>query len=172
MSETLSVSGEVTSIIYSNDANGYKVLEIENDEDFFVAVGYFHGVSEGETLKLTGKWITHATYGEQFKADMFEKAVPVSRSSIMRYLASGIIKGVRESTAKKLVEQFGEDTLKVIENEPERLSVIKGISISKAMKIHESYVLQLGSSTLVMFLQNCGISVKIAAKIYPLGEWK
>ena len=166
VSETLSVSGEVTSIIYSNDANGYKVLEIENAEDFFVAVGYFHGVSEGETLNLTGKWITHATYGEQFKADMFEKAVPVTRSSIMRYLASGIIKGVRESTAKKLVEQFGEDTLKVIEKEPERLSVIKGISISKAMKIHESYVLQLGSSTLVMFLQNCGISVKIAAKIY------
>lgn len=161
-----SVQGEVTGIIYSNDANGYKVLEIENDEDFFVAVGYFHGVIEGETLKLTGKWINHATYGEQFKAELFEKTVPATRASIMRYLSSGIIKGVRESTARKLVEHFGEDTLKVMEKEPERLAVIKGISISKALKMHESYVTQLGSSTLVMFLQDCGISVKTAAKIY------
>jgi len=163
---TETVSGEVTEIIFSNDENGYKVLEIENDKDFFVAVGYFHGVSEGETLKLTGKWINHPTYGEQFKAEIYEKAMPATRASVMRYLASGIIKGVRESTARKLVEQFGEDTLKVMENEPERLAVVKGISISKAMQIHESYVVQLGSSALVMFLQDCGVSVKIAARIY------
>ena len=166
MSGIESVSGEVTGIIYSNDSNGYKVLEIENDEDFFVAVGYFHGVSEGETLKLTGKWITHATYGEQFKADLFEKTVPATRASIMRYLSSGIVKGVGESTARKLVEHFGEDTLRIMEKEPERLAVIKGISMSKALKIHSNYVTQLGSSTLVMFLQDCGISVKTAAKIY------
>ena len=166
MSGMETVSGDVVGIIYSNDDNGYKVIEIENDEDSFISVGYFHGVAEGETVKLTGKWISHPTYGEQFKAEVFEKILPATRSSIQRYLASGIIKGVRESTAKKLVEQFGEDTLNIMESQPERLSVIKGISISKAMKIHESYMAQLGSSTLVMFLQDCGISVKTAARIY------
>lgn len=160
------VSGDVVGIIYSNDDNGYKVMEIENDEESFIAVGYFHGVAEGETVKLTGKWTSHPTYGDQFKAEVFEKILPATRSSIQRYLASGIIKGIGESTAKKIVERFGEDALKVLENEPERLSVIKGISISKAVKMHESYLTQLGSSTLVMFLQDCGISVKTAAKIY------
>ncbi len=166
MSDMESVTGDVVGIIYSNDDNGYKVMEIENDQDSFVAVGYFHGVAEGETVKLSGKWTSHPTYGDQFKAEIFEKILPATRSSIMRYLSSGIVKGIRESTARKLVERFGEDTLRVLEKEPESLSLIKGISISKAMKMHESYLTQLGSSTLVMFLQDCGISVKTAAKIY------
>lgn len=166
MTELDRVSGEVSSVIYSNDENGYKVLEIENDSEVFVAVGYFHGVSEGESLRLSGRWTNHAVYGEQFKAEMFEKVAPATRDSILRYLSSGIVKGVRESTAKKLVERFGEDTLTVIEKDPQRLSIIKGISISKAMKMHESYVNQLGSSALVMFLQDCGISAKTAARIY------
>jgi len=163
---TEKVSGDVVGIIYSNDDNGYKVIEVENDEESFIAVGYFHGLTEGETVNLTGKWTSHPTYGEQFKAEMFEKIMPATRSSIQRYLASGIIKGIGESTAKKIVEQFGEDALKVLETEPERLAAIKGISISKAVKMHESYMNQLGSSTLVMFLQDCNISVKTAAKIY------
>ena len=166
MTELESVSGSVESVIYSNDDNGYKVLEMENDEQSFIAVGYFHGVSEGESLKLTGRWTTHATYGEQFKAEVFEKNAPAGRDAILKYLGSGIIKGVRESTAKKIVERFGEDALNVLENEPERLSLIKGISASKAVKMHESYVNQLGSSALVMFLQGCGVSVRTAAKIY------
>ncbi|MBO5007670.1 MAG: ATP-dependent RecD-like DNA helicase [Clostridia bacterium] len=166
MSDMENVTGDVVGIIYSNDDNGYKVMEIENDNDSFIAVGYFHGVAEGETVKLSGKWTSHPTYGEQFKSEVFEKILPATRSSIMRYLSSGIVKGIRESTAKKLVEKFGEDTLRVLEKEPESLSLIKGISISRAMKMHESYITQLGSSTLVMFLQDCGISVKTAAKIY------
>lgn len=166
VTELESVSGSVESVIYSNDDNGYKVLEMENDEQSFIAVGYFHGVSEGESLKLTGRWTTHATYGEQFKAEVFEKNAPAGRDAILKYLGSGIIKGVRESTAKKIVERFGEDALNVLENEPERLSLIKGISASKAVKMHESYVNQLGSSALVMFLQGCGVSVRTAAKIY------
>jgi len=166
MSGMETVSGDVVGIIYSNDDNGYKVMEIENEDDSFIAVGYFHAVAEGESVKLTGKWTSHPTYGEQFKAEVFEKVLPATRSSIQRYLASGIIKGIRESTAKKIVEAFGEDSLTVLEKEPERLSKIKGISISKAVKMHESYMTQLGSSTLVMFLQDCGISVKTAAKIY------
>ena len=166
MSANETISGEVVGIIYSNDDNGYKVMEIENDEESFITVGYFHGVNEGEAVKLTGKWTNHPNYGEQFKTEVFEKVLPATKSSICRYLASGIIKGIRESTAKKIVEAFGEDSLTILEKEPERLSKIKGISITRAMKMHESYMGQLGSSTLVMFLQDCGISVKTAAKIY------
>ncbi len=166
MSGNETVSGEVVGIIYSNADNGYKVMEIENDDEAFITVGYFHGVNEGEAVKLTGKWITHPTYGEQFKTEIFEKVLPATKSSICRYLASGIIKGIGESTAKKIVEAFGEDSLTILEKEPERLAVIKGISVTKAVKMHESYMTQLGSSTLVIFLQDCGISVKTAAKIY------
>jgi exodeoxyribonuclease V alpha subunit len=166
MSAIETISGDVLSIIYSNDDNGYKVIEVETEKDTFTAVGYFHGLCEGESVKLTGRWTSHPTYGEQFKADVFEKIMPATKSSIQRYLASGIIKGVRESTAKKLVEHFGEEVLTIMEKQPERLSVIKGISISKAMKMHESYMAQIGSSTLVMFLQDLNISVKTAAKIY------
>ena len=166
MPELETLTGEVANIIYSNDENGYKVLEIETEDELFVAVGYFHSVSEGETVKITGSWTTHPTYGEQFKAEVFEKVVPATRASIMRYLASGIVKGVRESTARKLVEKFGDETLKIIESEPERLASVKGISISKAMAMHDSYMQQIGSSALVMFLQSCGISVRTSARIY------
>ncbi len=166
VSELESINGEVVSIIYSNDDNGYKVMEVENDDGAFVTVGYFHGVAEGEAVILSGKWISHPTYGDQFKAEIFEKVLPATRTAIMRYLSSGIIKGIRKATAAKLVEKFGEDTLKVLETEPHRIAQIKGISMSKAVKMQESYLAQLGSSTLVMFLQNFGISVRTAAKIY------
>lgn len=166
MSETEKVHGEVVSIIYSNDENGYKVIELENDGENFIAVGYFHAVAEGESLRLTGKWTSHPTYGDQFKADMFEKILPATRDSIVRYLSSGIIKGIRKATATKLVEKFGEDTLSVLETEPHRIAEIKGISISKAVKMQESYLAQLGSTSLVMFLQDCGVSVRAAASVY------
>ncbi len=166
LSEFEIASGEVLTIIYSNDENGYKVMELENDRGSFTAVGYFHAVAEGESLKLKGKWTSHPTYGEQFKAELFEKVLPATRESIMRYLSSGIIKGIRKVTAAKLVEKFGEDTLAVLESEPHRIAEIKGISLSKAVKMQESYLAQLGSTSLVMFLQDCGISVRAAATIY------
>ena len=95
------INGEVVHIIYSNDDNSYKVMEMENENESFIAVGYFHSVAEGESLCLTGKWTSHPTYGDQFKADMFEKILPATRESIERYLASGIIKGIRKATATK-----------------------------------------------------------------------
>lgn len=166
MKELEYIQGEVAHIIYFSDETGYKVLEMENESEDFVAVGYFHGVAEGETLKLSGRWTSHPTYGDQFKADMFEKILPATRESIERYLSSGIIKGIRKATATKLVEKFGEDTLTVLEHEPHRIAQVKGISISKAVKMQESYLAQLGSTSLVMFLQDCGISVRTAAVIY------
>ena len=160
------IEGEVVNIIYENEDNGYKVVEIENETDFFVAVGYLHGVSAGEFVVLTGSWINHSVYGEQFKAEIFEKKLPGTRESIYRYLASGIIKGVRESTAKKIIEKFGDKALDVIANQPLKLAEIKGISKDKALSIQQSYNEQIGASSLVMFLQKYNISVNFAAKIY------
>ncbi len=166
MAQLEKITGDVINVIYSNDDNGYKVLDIETEKENFVAVGYFHGVAQGETLTLSGRWTSHPTYGDQFKTEVFQKVLPATRSSILKYLSSGIIKGVRESTATKIVERFGEDSLRVLEKEPERLSLIKGISITKAVKMQESYLEQMGSSALVMFLQKFSIPVKTAARIY------
>ena len=167
-SELEKIEGEVVNIIYENEDNGYKVVEIENKTDFFVAVGYLHGVSVGEFVILTGSWINHNVYGEQFKAEIFEKKLPNTRESIYKYLSSGIIKGVRSSTASKIIEYFGEDSLDVIANNPLRLAQIKGISKDKALSIQKSYNEQVGASSLVMFLQRYNISINFAAKIYKI----
>ena len=104
--------GEIVNIIYRNDDNGYTVAEFESEKDSFVAVGYLHGVAEGESVVLTGTWTKHNVYGEQLKVTMFEKKQPTTVEAIYRYLSSGIIKGVRESTAKKIVEKFGEESFR------------------------------------------------------------
>lgn len=158
--------GEIVNIIYRNEDNGYTVAEFESDKDCFVAVGYLHAVAEGERVVLTGTWTNHNVYGEQLKVTMFEKKQPTTVDAIYRYLSSGIIKGVRESTAKKIVEMFGEQSLKVIAETPAKLAKIRGISLDKAIKIQMSYNEQVGASTLVMFLQNFGISVNIVSKVY------
>ena len=158
--------GEIVNIIYRNDDNGYTVAEFESEKDSFVAVGYLHGVAEGESVVLTGTWTKHNVYGEQLKVTMFEKKQPTTTEAIYRYLSSGIIKGIRESTAKKIVEKFGEESLKVISETPSKLAKIRGISLDKAIKIQMSYNEQVGASTLVMFLQNFGISVNIVSKVY------
>ena len=158
--------GEIVNIIYQNEDNGYKVVEFENNDESFVAVGYLHGVAVGESVILTGSWINHSTYGEQLKVAMFEKKQPTTAEAIYKYLASGIIKGVRESTAKKIVEQFGEESLDIIANHPAKLAKIRGISMDKALSVQACYNEQVGASTLVMFLQNHGVSVNIASKVY------
>lgn len=160
------VTGEIKTVIFENEDNGYKVVEVETEDDLFVAVGYMHGTSEGETVKLTGKWVSHHTYGEQFSVEMYEKQAPASKAAILKYLSSGIIKGVRAATAKKIVDAFGEDSLNVIEKEPLKLTQIRGISAEKAMGMNISYVTQIGASSLMIFLQQYDISIKLCAKIY------
>ena len=160
------ITGEIKAVIFENEDNGYKVVEIENDDDLFVAVGYMHGACEGETVKLTGKWVSHQTYGEQFSVEMYEKQAPASREAILKYLSSGIIKGIRKATAQKIVDAFGEDALNVIEKEPLKLTQIRGISAEKAMGMNFSYITQMGASSLMIFLQQYEVSVKMCAKIY------
>lgn len=158
--------GIVETIIFSNEENGYTVVEIECDDGNFVAVGTMYGIAEGEKVVLTGSWIDHPTYGEQFKAEIYEKQMPTDREEILKYLSSGIIKGVRKATAQKIVEKFGEESLNVIGNNPMSLALINGISEKKAAEIGRSYAKQLGTSELFVFLQQFGISAGICMKIY------
>ena len=161
-----SYTGEIAEIIYQNEDNGYTIAEFETNEITFTAVGYMPSVSTGEQLKISGKWINHQTYGEQFKIEAYEKTAPKGEGAILRYLSSGIIAGVREATAKKIVERFGENSLDIIENHPLKLAEIKGISAQKAVLISQSYIEKMGASTLVMFLQQYSVSINLAAKIY------
>lgn len=163
---TEKICGQVAAVIFSNEDNGYTVAEIEGEDYDFVAVGTMFGITEGERVELTGSWTNHPSYGEQFKVEMYEKQMPTSREEILKYLSSGIIKGVRKATAEKIVECFGEESLDIISSSPMKLAQINGISEAKAEVICESFNKQLGTSDLFMFLQKFGISANVCMKIY------
>ncbi len=165
-SEKEVINGIVESIIFVNEDNGYAVTEIESEQCSFVAVGTMYGITEGENVVLTGTWTDHPTYGEQFRVEMYEKKLPSGRDEILKYLSSGIIKGVRKATAQKIVERFGDDALNVIASQPCKLAAINGISAKKADEITASFNKQIGTSELFMFLQKYGISTNVCMKIY------
>ncbi len=167
MSEIITVTGTIEEIIYSNPDNGYTVCGVDgNEEGLFTATGYMPFVSEGESVALSGNWVTHPDYGEQFKAEYCETVMPSDEESIIKYLGSGIVPGIREATAKKLVEHFGRDVLNIMLTEPERLSEIKGISEEKAKKIGASFSELQSMQSIVMFLQQYGVSSNMAVKVH------
>lgn len=160
------ITGTVEEIIFYNEDNGYCVADIDCQGELITIVGTMHCLTPGETVTVQGDYKNHPVYGEQFSVSSFEKTAPDSVDAIYKYLASGMIKGVREGTAKKIIDAFGEDALKIIESEPEKLSEIKGISIKKAYEINGEYILQFGIRSLVMFLQQYDISPAYAVKAY------
>ncbi len=160
------IEGVVEELIYSNEANGYTVCCIKRGEEVITAVGYMPFINVGETLELSGEWVTHPDYGEQFRVEEYRKIMPRTESAILKYLSSGIVKGVGPVTAARIVERFGEKTLEVIESCPEKLSEIKGIGLEKALKIGQAFQEQRELHQVVMFLQGYGISPIYAAKIY------
>ena len=160
------IKGRVTEIVYYNSVNGYAVCDIETDEDTITAVGYMPYIAGGERVTLTGEWTFHQDYGPQFKVEFFEKDMPSEVNDILKYLASGSIKGVRTATAQKIVDMFGEETLNILEKEPEKLSKIQGISKKRALEIGEDYVRQQGVRNIVMYLQKFGITPQSAVKVY------
>ena len=164
--ENEKINGIVTEIVYYNSVNGYAVCDIDTDDDTVTAVGYMPYIAGGEKVTLTGQWTFHQDYGPQFKVEFFEKDMPSEVNDILKYLASGSIKGVRMATAQKIVDMFGENTLKVIETEPEKLAKIQGISKKKALEIGEEYVKQQGVRNIVMYLQKFGITPASAVKVY------
>ena len=162
----MELAGEIKEIIYQNEVNSYTVAEFETDEEEITIVGYLPFINVGDTLKLTGKIVTHQDYGEQFKVDTFEKTMPKSLSSLERYLSNGTIKGVGPATAKKIVDTFGEETLHVLKFEPEKLSNIKGINKEKAIAISETFLENWELWQIVGYLEKFGIGVQNAKNVY------
>lgn len=167
----MEIAGEITSIIYRNEANGYTVAEIKYNKSPLTIVGYLPFVNKGESLKLVGDFVVHQDYGEQFKVKTFEKVEPKSVESIEKYIGNGLIKGIGPATAKKIVKKFGEDTINILKTSPKKLSTIKGITYAKAEEICENFNENMNLWEIVGFLQNFGIGVESAQTIYKkLGQ--
>ncbi len=167
MDENVTISGKVFEIIYQNDDNGYTVCEIDSATDgLFTATGYMPYLGEGENLSLTGTWVNHPEYGEQLRVSYYETIMPTDEESIIDYLSSGVISGIRSATAKKIVERFGTESLDILLTAPLRLAEIKGISEAKAEKIGKSYLELQSMQSILMFLRQYGISNNTAVKVH------
>ena len=161
-----SIKGYVEHIVYRNEDNGYTVFHLENDDGEMTCVGNFHYIEEGELLKLDGEYTTHKMYGLQFAVESSEVCEPEDLVSIERYLGSGAIKGVGTALAGRIVRKFKEDTFRIIEEEPERLAEIKGISERKAREIAAQAEEKKDMRQAMIYLQKYGISTTLATKIY------
>ena len=161
------VSGYIDHIIYLNKENSYTVLElITSEQDELICVGIMPGIDEGVNVKLNGTYVDHPSYGHQFKVSTFEEVQPEDVVSIERYLGSGAIKGVGEALARRIVKKFKEDTFKIIENEPERLVEVKGISERIAQSIATQVKEKSRMREAFIFLSQYGISNNLSVKIY------
>ena len=162
----MKLEGYVEHIIYRNTENGYSVLNLVSDGEETTVVGTFHYISEGELLELEGEYTEHPLYGQQFHMERFEVKVPQDALAMERYLGSGAIKGVGAALAARIVRRFGAKTFEIMEREPERLAEIKGISELKAREIAEQMEEKRELRQAMVFLQEYGISVNLAVKVY------
>ena len=160
------ITGYVDHIIFRNSENGYTVLVLVVDEEEITAVGIFSDIAEGEYIEATGEYTDHPTYGRQFKVESFEEKPPEDEVAIERYLGSGAIKGIGLALAARIVRRFKSDTFRIIEDEPERLAEVKGISKRKAMEIADQVNEKKELRQTMIFLQQFGINVNLAVKIY------
>ncbi len=149
--ETETLSGTVENVIYKNESNGYTVCDINCAGVPITVVGILPFLNEGETVTVTGTWTYHASFGKQFKADSYEKQLPTSADTILSYLASGAVAGIGPVLARRIVDKYGDDSLEVLENHPDWLADISGITLKKAIKINESYKEQFGMRNVLMF---------------------
>lgn len=167
-SEEVTVEGKVKKISFHNEENGYTVatLRTEQKKGEVVAVGTMVGLQLNESVRVQGRWKRHEKFGLQLMVDRFERVVPVTADAILQFLSSGAIKGLGAKTAEKLVQHFGAATLQVIESEPERLLELEGIGQKKAEGIAKGVREQFGVQSVMLYLSSCGISARIAAKVY------
>jgi len=160
--------GAVERITYYNEENGYSVirLNVEGQPDLVTVVGNLPEVQPGESLRLEGRWTTHAQYGRQFKAEQCKQVLPATVEGIKRYLGSGLIKGIGPVTAGRIVQRFGADTLRVLDEEPRRLREALGVGPKRAVSIARAWEEQKQIREVMLFLQGHGVSTSLAVKIY------
>ncbi len=156
--EEIVIDGIIEDIVYSNPENGYSVIDINHSNQLVTAVGIMPSCCPGEKIKLKGYWTKHATFGTQFKVTAAERSLPKSSGDMLRYLSSGAVKGIGPATAMKIIERFGEETFDVLENSPERLSEIKGISFEKAKEMSKHFKEQFAVREVMISLERFGMS--------------
>ncbi|MBR1660394.1 MAG: ATP-dependent RecD-like DNA helicase [Oscillospiraceae bacterium] len=169
MEETLTqeLSGTVDEIVFANEENGYTVLRLETQDGESVTVtGCIPFAAPGERLTVGGKWVSHASYGQQFQAEYADRSMPRGAEAVYEYLASRVVRGVGPATASVIVSAFGERALDVMEREPEKLAGLKGISLKKAREISEALKKQLGLRHLMEFLSAHGLKPQFAMRLY------
>ena len=160
------VTGTVESVVYRNEQNGYTILEVSTDKkELVTVVGTMPFVSEGENITVRGSYVVHSEYGRQLKADSFEKRIPEQPDAILKYLSSGVIKGIGPKTAEKIVERYGADTFEVMSNHPDWLADFKGISPRRALEIGDEIRRQMGFYRLFDFCRDV-VPMHVALRIY------
>lgn len=162
----ITLQGTVEEIIFQNESNGYTVAILETDDDVVTIVGYIPILNIGETIKVEGDWENHQNYGQQFKVTNYSSVVPATLNGIEKYLASGLIPGIGPKTAKKIVEKFGEDSIDILQYNPQRLTEVEGIGEKKVTKIAAAFEEQRELRDVMIFLQSYGISPGYGVKIY------
>ena len=163
------IEGMLENIIYHNDENGYTVFSLRpfsDDDEEITCTGHLSNPLEGESIKVCGEFVVNPKYGRQFSVRSSERVQPSTLAGIEKYLASGVIKGVGAKTARLIVARFGEKTFDVIENDPEKLSRIRGISLKKALQMAEAFHAQHDQRRAMLFLQENGITTGASMKIY------
>lgn len=160
------ISGTVEDVTYHNEESGFTVLLVDVDGDPVTVVGEVPEIAEGEEITATGNYKVHGTYGVQFRAELIERTLPATAGAIRKYLSSGAVKGLGPALAGRIVARFGDDTLTIIEKEPERLTEVRGISAEKARKIGEEYQRQFGIRSVMSLLASLGLPAATAIKAW------
>ena len=160
------VTGYIDNFIFQNEENGYRVLTLATEEGELVCVGVLNGVAEGMSVEFSGSYTEHPAYGRQFKVESYEEKEPEDALAVARYLGSGAIKGIGKALAKRIVQKFGTDTFRIIEEEPERLAEVKGINERKARDVAAQVTEKRDLRQAMIFLQQFGISLALAGKIH------
>ncbi|HET9007469.1 MAG TPA: helix-hairpin-helix domain-containing protein, partial [Actinomycetes bacterium] len=155
-------------ITYANEETGYTVARVATDRssDLLTVVGALLGAQPGESLRLQGRWVSHPQYGRQFQVEAYDTVLPATIQGIRRYLGSGLIKGIGPKMAERIVDQFGEDTLRLIEEEPGRLVEVPGLGPKRTAMITTAWAEQRAIKEVMVFLQGMGVSTSLAVRIY------
>ena len=160
------IEGMISDIVFKNEDNGYVIAHLSNENNDVVIVGCMPTLTVGESIEVEGKWVNHKVYGTQFEVSSFMPVTPSSIEGIYVYLSSGMIKGIGEKMAKRIIDKFGVDTLDIIQNSPQRLSEVEGIGTKKIEQIAKSYEDDRELRNIIIKLSPYGITPNFCLKIY------